>query len=144
VRDDDVLVSRGTNGWRFDHGTSVESRGLSLLTLTRESLASRLWLQCKDLYVATTNIAKLVRLRATPSREGSYESPVKDTRFISRWGTLAWRGETAEGSKLECFTRSGNTDRPDQTWSDWAGPYRNPNGSPVSSPPARYIQWKAV
>src|SRR5947208_3242659 len=143
VRDDHVLFSTDTNGRIFDLTTSGESRDLTLLTETRESLATRLWLQGNDLYVATTNIAKLFRLRTTPSREGSYESPVKDTRFISRWGTLAWRGETAEGSKLECFTRSGNTDRPDQTWSDWAGPYRNPNGSPVSSPPARYIQWKA-
>jgi len=144
VRADHVLFSTDTNGRIFDLTTSGESRDLTLVTETRESLATQLWLQGKDLYVATTNIAKLFRLRTTPSREGSYESPVKDTKFISRWGTLAWRGETAEGSKLECFTRSGNTDRPDQTWSDWAGPYRNPNGSPVSSPPARYIQWKAV
>ena len=53
-------------------------------------------------------------------------------------------GEVPTGATLEFFARSGNSERPDQTWSDWAGPYRNSNGSPVTSPPARYIQWKAV
>ena len=89
-------------------------------------------------------MARLFRLATSPGREGTYESPVKDSKFISRWGVLAWRGETPEGSGIEFYTRSGNTDRPDQTWSDWAGPYRNGNGSEISSPPARYIQWRAV
>jgi hypothetical protein len=97
-----------------------------------------------DLYVATSNIAKLLRVEAEVNPEGSYESPVKDTKFISRWGVLAWRGEVPAGTTLEFFTRSGNSERPDPTWSDWAGPYRSPNGSPITSPPARYIQWKAV
>jgi hypothetical protein len=45
---------------------------------------------------------------------------------------------------LQFYTRSGNSDRPDQIWSDWTGPYSNPNGDAVTNPPARYIQWKAV
>ena len=97
-----------------------------------------------DLYVATSNIAQLLRIEQGVSAEGSYESPVKDTKLISHWGVLAWRGEAPAGTTLEFFTRSGNSERPDQTWSDWAGPYRGSNGNPVSSPAARYIQWKAV
>jgi hypothetical protein len=77
-------------------------------------------------------------------REGSYESGVKDTKLVSRWGVLAWRGQMPPGTSLEFFTRSGNSERPDQTWSDWAGPMRSPNENPITSPPARYIQWKAV
>jgi sugar lactone lactonase YvrE len=144
VRDNHVLFSTDSNGRIFDLSASREGRVLTLLTETRESLATQLCLEGQDVYVATTNIAKLFRLRTALSREGTYESAVKDTKFISHWGTLAWRGEKPEGSRLEFFTRSGNTDRPDQTWSDWKGPYRNPNGNPISSPTARYIQWKAV
>ena len=144
LRGDHVLFSTDSNGRIFDLSPSRDGERLTLVTETRESLATRLWLEGKDLYAATTNVAKLFRVGAVPGREGSYESPVKDAKFVSRWGTLAWRGETPPGTGLEFFTRSGNTDRPDQNWSDWAGPYREPSGSAIQSPPARYIQWKAV
>jgi hypothetical protein len=39
-------------------------------------------------------------------------------------------------------TRSGNSARPDRTWSDWSGPLSDPAGSRITSPNARYIQWK--
>ena len=79
-------------------------------------------LQGSNFYVATSNIAKLFRVQSEVTPEGSYESPVKDTKLISRWGVLAWRGEVPTGATLEFFARSGNSERPDQTWSDWAGP----------------------
>jgi hypothetical protein len=41
-------------------------------------------------------------------------------------------------------TRSGNTERPDLTWSDWSASYRDPAGAAISSPRARFIQWRAV
>jgi hypothetical protein len=144
VRGDHVLFSTDSNGRIFDMVPGRDAQKVTLLTETHESLATRLMLEGSDLYVATSNIAKLLRVESEVTAEGSYESPVKDTKFISRWGVLAWRGEVPTGTTLEFFTRSGNSERPDQTWSDWAGPYRSSNGSPVTSPPARYIQWKAV
>ncbi|MBM3264294.1 MAG: hypothetical protein FJY97_12835, partial [candidate division Zixibacteria bacterium] len=45
---------------------------------------------------------------------------------------------------IQLFARSGNTDTPDRTWSEWTGPYGNPEGDALTCPPARYIQWKAV
>ena len=86
----------------------------------------------------------MFRIGASPAHEGTFESPVKDTKFVSHWGVLAWRGDVPAGCALQFYTRSGNSDRPDNTWSDWAGPYSNPNGDAVTNPPARYIQWKAV
>jgi sugar lactone lactonase YvrE len=144
VRGEHVLFSTDSNGRIFDIVPGQDAQRLTLVTETHESLATRLLLEGPDLYVATSNIAKLLRVESEVAAEGSYESPVKDTKFISHWGVLAWRGEAPAGTTLEFFTRSGNSERPDQTWSDWAGPYRIPNGNPVTSPPARYIQWKAV
>ncbi len=144
IRGHDVLFSTDSDGRVFDLSPSPEGSKLTLLTETRESLATRLLLEGTDLYVATSNIAKLFKVGTALSGEGSYESPVKDTKFISRWGVLGWRGEIPPGSSLQFFSRSGNSERPDNTWSDWAGPYRNPDASPILSPPARYIQWKAV
>jgi sugar lactone lactonase YvrE len=144
VRDNHVLFSTDSNGRIFDLVPGRDGEKLNLVTETHESLATRLILEGSDLYAATSNIAQLLRVEPGVAAEGSYESPIKDTKFISHWGVLAWRGDAPAGTTLEFYTRSGNSERPDQTWSDWAGPYRSSNGSPITSPPARYIQWKAL
>jgi hypothetical protein len=48
------------------------------------------------------------------------------------------------GTKVEVFTRSGNTRTPDEAWSDWSAAYQNAEGSAITSPKARYLQWRAV
>ena len=70
---------------------------------------------------------------------GSYESPVHDSNTVARWGRLSWRAQAPSGSKLVFRTRTGNSARPDNTWSDWSAPVKDL----VTSPNARYIQWKA-
>ncbi len=144
VRNDHVLFSTDSNGRIFELTPSHDGQELTLLTETHESLATRLIFQGSDLYATTSNIAKLVQVGADPNHEGNYISPVKDTKFVSHWGVLAWRGEVPPGTRIDFFSRSGNSDRPDQTWSDWAGPYQDSSGSPIKNPAARYIQWKAV
>jgi hypothetical protein len=143
IRNDRVAFSTDSNGRIFELSPSSDGQVLTLLTETHESMATRLLAEGNDLYAATSNIAKLVEVGSDVAHEGSYISPVKDTKFISHWGVIAWRGDVPPGTSLKFFTRSGNSDRPDETWSDWAGPYRDPNGSPILNPPARYIQWKA-
>jgi sugar lactone lactonase YvrE len=139
-----LLFSTDSNGQIFELDPSQFGENLTLLTETHESVATRLMLEGSNLYIATSNVAKLFRMGASSEREGTYESRVNDTKFISRWGVISWRGNTPAGSSIEFYTRSGNFKRPDQTWSDWAGPYREQDGSQITSPPARYIQWKAV
>jgi hypothetical protein len=41
-------------------------------------------------------------------------------------------------------TRSGNTSIPDSTWSDWSSPYRSVESDAITSPRARFIQWRAT
>jgi sugar lactone lactonase YvrE len=144
IRQENVMFSTDSNGRIFELAPTKDGQRLTLLAQTRESLATRLLLQGPDLYIATSNIAKLFRVTEGSAKEGTYESPVRDTKFVSRWGKLAWGADLPAGSSLEFFSRSGNSDRPDQTWSDWAGPYKNPEGSPIQSPPARFLQWKAA
>ena len=139
-----MLFSTDSNGRIFELDPAKEGPKITLLAQTRESLATRMLLQGTDLYVATSNIAKLFRLTDAQGKDGSYESPVKDTKMVSKWGTLAWQADLPAGSTLEFYTRAGNSDRPDPTWSDWAGPYRKSEGEVIQSPPARFLQWKAV
>jgi sugar lactone lactonase YvrE len=144
VRNDHVLFTTDSNGRIFDLAAKPDGEKVTILTETHESLATRLLFGGTDLYAATSNVAKLFRIESSLTHEGTFESQVKDTKFVSHWGILAWRGEVPAGCTLQFYTRSGNSDRPDHTWSDWAGPYSNPNGDAITNPPARYMQWKAV
>jgi hypothetical protein len=96
------------------------------------------------LYYATANPGKLFRLSTDRATRGTYESDVRDAQMISTWGTMSWRGTAANGNKIELFTRAGNTETPDDTWTAWSAAYTNPAGSPITSPKARYLQWRAV
>jgi outer membrane protein assembly factor BamB len=91
------------------------------------------------LYASTSNLGKVFLLSATPASEGSYESDIFDAHIFSRWGRAEFRG----AGKVELFARSGNVDNPDRNWSPWQQVDLH-NDSPVSAPPARFIQWKAV
>jgi hypothetical protein len=63
---------------------------------------------------------------------------VHDAGTVARWGRLTWRGDGASFR-----TRSGNSSRPDSTWSDWSEPITDAARSNITSPNARYIQWRA-
>jgi hypothetical protein len=96
------------------------------------------------LYYATANPGKLFRVSPERATRGTYESDVRDAQMVSTWGTVSWHGTVAAGNKIELFTRAGNTETPDDTWSVWSAAYANALGSPITSPKARYLQWRAV
>src|SRR5262249_1218405 len=85
------------------------------------------------LYYATANPGKLFRLSADRSGRGTYESEPRDAQMISTWGSISWRGSAPSGAKVELFTRSGNTETPDDTWSTWSSAYTNPDATPITS-----------
>ena len=124
----------------------------TLLVETKQEQTTRLLRRGSDVLVATSNFGKLFRLGTTPDKHGSYESPVQDTGRISRWGKLSWRARVPAGTRVEFLTRSGNSSTPDHTWSEWTqtshpgavGGREDLFDQQVKSPPARYLQWKAV
>jgi hypothetical protein len=93
---------------------------------------------------ATSNPGKLLRLSAARAERGTYTSDVRDAQTVAAWGTIKWRAQMPAGTRVEISTRSGNTRTPDETWSDWTTAYTNGEGSAISSPRARYLQWRAT
>jgi hypothetical protein len=96
------------------------------------------------LYYATANPGKLFRLSSGLATRGTYESEPRDAQIVASWGAISWRGTTDGGGRIEVFTRTGNTATPDETWSPWSSAYTTPTGTAITSPKARYIQWRAV
>ena len=95
------------------------------------------------LLAATGNMGFLYRLGHEAGTQGTFEAPVHDCNTVARWGRLNWRIQNPARTKLSFATRSGNSARPDSTWSDWSKPLTGAAGAPISSPNARYIQWRA-
>jgi hypothetical protein len=97
-----------------------------------------------QIFFATANPGKLFRLSSERAQRGTYESEARDAQMFATWGSLRWRGSIPKDSRIELSTRSGNTETPDETWSVWSPAYSSAEGSPITSPKARYLQWRAV
>ena len=98
-------------------------RKATLVAQSNEGEATRLLESRGALLAATGNLGKILRLGAGTVATGWFESPVHDSSTVARWGRLAWRGD-AKGIAFK--TRSGNSLRPDATWSDWSAPITDP------------------
>ncbi len=116
------------------------TRQAALLAQTNEGDSTRLVDSPSGILAATGNMAKVLRLGAAPASSGWFESPVHDSSTVARWGRLSWRGSSAG---ITFRTRTGNSLRPDNTWSDWSAPAAGADSVLITSPNARYIQWRA-
>lgn len=134
-----VGVLIGTNDKGRVYNVTNDGRD-TLLVQSSEDQISSFVMRGAEMFAASSNQGKLFRLDNAPTGEGTYESPVRDAKFNAAWGRIWWRGH----GMVELQTRSGNTERPDMTWSDWSAPYRAPAGEAITSPRARFIQWRAV
>jgi hypothetical protein len=115
-------------------------RKATLMVETSEGEATRLLESPDGLVAATGDMGKIFRLADAAGASGSYESPVHDSGAVARWGRISWR---SSAGKVQLATRSGNSARPDKTWSDWSEPLTDARDSLIRSPNARYIQWRA-
>jgi hypothetical protein len=113
-------------------------RKLTLVAELQDAEAVRLLPWNGSTLVATANLGRLHRFGAAPAA-GTYESPVFDAGSVAKWGRLRW-----SGSGVAIATRSGNSLRPDGSWSDWSAALPDASGTQVASPNARFLQFKAV
>ena len=113
-------------------------RKLTLVVETREQEATRLLRASGSVLVATANTGKIYKLDAAAGR-GSWESPVFDASSLARWGKLRWNSAGTTAIRL----RSGNSLRPDHTWSAWSDALTDSKGSQIPSPNARFLQLRA-
>jgi hypothetical protein len=132
-----VLIGTADKGRIY----SVTNDGRDTLLLqSSEAQISSFLVRNNQVYAASSNQGKLFRFGTELVTEGSYESPVRDAKLTASWGRVWWRG----AGNIELQTRTGNGERPDATWSEWSAAYTNPEGNQITSPRARFIQWRAT
>ena len=129
-------------------GTSDKGRVYSVTNDGRETLLlqsdegqiSTLKASGNNIIATSSNQGKVYQFGAETLPEGNYESVIRDARNSALWGRIWWRSS----GNVQIQTRSGNTQKPDETWSAWSALSNNPVGAQISSPKARFIQWRAV
>ena len=135
--DDSLIVATDAQGRIY---RLLRNGKASLIAQTGEGEGTRLLSTSAGLIAATAETGRLFRLTDRKKAAGAYESPVHDAGAVARWGRISWRGH--EG-KVSVETRTGNSARPDTTWSDWQPLRPASDVQRVQSPNARYIQWRA-
>ncbi len=134
---DGVLI--GTSDKGRIYSVSNSARETLLLQSTEEQISTML-LQKNRILATSSSSGKLFGFSRAATNQGSYESPVLDAKAVALWGRIWWQ---ANGN-VQIQTRSGNTEKPAETWSNWSAPYANQRGGQISSPKTKYIQWRAI
>ncbi len=138
--DQAVLAATGGKGRLLSIDAAKQ---VTVLSDSPEEQMTRLVSAGDTIYAAGSNQGKVYKLQPQWAQNGTYESRVLDAKTVASWGKVFWRFTGAGGGSVEISTRSGNTEKPDNSWSDWSPAYITAAGQPVTSPRARYLQWKA-
>ncbi len=137
---DGLLVATGPSGRLYKVGANRDVQlltGVDAKQITRFATSSR---TPGTISFATANPGRVVTIGPGEQPSAAYVSAVKDTKSAATWGLIRWEGSNG----LQLSTRSGNTETPDDSWSPWSTAYTRREGEAVTSPAARFLQWRAV
>lgn len=132
-----VLVGTSDKGRVYNVGNDGRE---TLVLQTDANQISTIRTDGKSLIATSSNQGSMFRFGSDPTGEGSYDSAVLDSKGSSTWGRIWWRSS----GNVTIQTRSGNTEKPDETWSGWSNTQTDPKGGQIANPKARFIQWRAV
>jgi sugar lactone lactonase YvrE len=141
--DGGVLVATGPEGRLFKVERTREVlllTGVDAKQITRFVTSGAAKAPRRLTAFATATPGRVVSVGAGVQSPATYISSVRDSKSVATWGLIRWEG----GGNVQMFTRSGNTEKPDDSWTDWTGPYSRRDGEPIKSPAARFLQWRAV
>ena len=141
-READGKVLFGTGGQGRIYSIDREERVALLLQQSSEQVYQLTPFDSK-IYVLSNNPCYFGLLLPEQRFAGEYTSPVLDARTLASWGRIAWDAAVAAGASVQLQSRSGNTNEPNATWSDWS-PFYGKTEEQVLSPKSRYLQVKVI
>jgi len=117
-----------------------ETRRATLLaSLAENPVVSLICSKDGTLWAGSAGSACLYKFLPSACKTGTFTSDPLDTGKIAQWGRFVLHGTNLTKDTYTVETHSGNTDDPDDDWSDWAS--ISSNGK-INSPPASYLQWR--
>lgn len=150
-----LAFDKKKNQLLFATGTGGDGRGrvyavdfnrrdrIELLARTDEALASAIVLDNDRLIIGTAPNGRILSMSTAPRKTSVYLSKTEDLNRISRIGRIWFDADTPKGTRVSLQIRTGNTEEPDKTWSNWSTNVdAGIDGGPVSVPDGRYAQFK--
>ncbi len=136
-----VLLGAGNRGniFRIDSPTTytnVLTLPVTQVTAFQSGAGGRL-------YAITGNVGKVYEIDPASEQQGTIESEVFDAGMYTQWGRVSFEGKL-NGGRIAVETRSGNLDQPQKNWSPWSDAVTSAKGGRVTSPAARFLQWRAT
>lgn len=138
-KDDSILVGTGNSGRIY----RVKNDGEFSLVYESESAQVYKIIRGKNGFtVICNNTAAIVNLGESVMNQGTYFSEIYDLEVQSRLGRVYWDSDISSGMKVTLFFRAGNSNIPDNTWTDWSPPFTDVRNSTVNIIGYRYFQLK--
>lgn len=136
----EILVGTGEEGKLFQILPDDE---IALLHRFPESQLVNFGIDKQDnIYFITSNLGTIYKLAAKFVETGEYTSPAIDAVSLAQWGTIQLELENSSQSNVEFFTHSGNTQKPNPTWSPWTKAKKDNDHFLIICPKARFLQWQ--
>ena len=137
--DKDVLVGTGPRG-RLIAVERANDMGRVITDLSAGYVSAMATEPDGSVVVGTSGPGEFWHIGVGYRAKGAFESDVFDAGHISRWGRVSWKASVPARTQLAVSVRTGNTRRPDKTWSDWSEPGTMGGDQAVNVPMGRFAQ----
>jgi hypothetical protein len=138
-----VLVGTGMHGQLFEIDEATKER-VEIARLDHGQIHCLCRRRDGSVVLGTGDPGKLYVLQDRYAASGTVLSEVLDAKIISKWGALTWKAHTPAGTRVTVAVRSGNLAEPDETWSDWSAEQADAESARVTTPPARFLQYRVT
>jgi outer membrane protein assembly factor BamB len=137
-----LLVGTGSEGLIYQINPTAQET-IVLAKVEPKQVMSLLPAKDGRILLGLANTGGIAAMTSGFAPEGTYTSAVLDAAQISRFGKVQLHGSLPEKTALKIATRSGNVSEPGDTgWSKWSEPAPASEFVPVTSPSARFLQYR--
>lgn len=141
-RDGQLLAGTGPDGLIFQINPKTR-QSVSVAKIDPKQVMCLLPAKDGRIYLGAANVGALASMTSGYAPDGTYTSAVLDATQTSHFGLMQMHGTLSKGTTLSVSTRSGNTREPsDSGWSPWSEQIPASQFMRITSPPARYLQYR--
>jgi hypothetical protein len=140
-KNDSVIIATGNSGrvYRINKDTSY-----AIIYESDSAQAYKIAAQKNGFALIGNNTSSIIKIQDTLNNKGTYYSEIYDLQIQSRLGRLYWEAQTPAQTNVQLFVRTGNSNVPDSTWTQWSAPFSDKENSPLNISNTRYFQIKVV
>lgn len=141
AKTDSVLIGTGNGGrvYRID-----KDQDYSIVYESDSAQIFKIAARTGGFSLVTNNTAAIVNIEDTLNSNGTYYSDIYDLQIQSKLGRLYWEARTPGQTGVRISVRTGNSNVPDNTWSQWSAPFTDGRNADINVANCRYFQLKVT